>query len=49
MRFGNVYSVSFNARLSTAIYPDFVNKDCWNGRKTGRGLLTGSPRVESTV
>jgi hypothetical protein len=41
MKSGNVYRAIRNARLSTAIYLDFVDKDYWNERKVGLGLLTG--------
>lgn len=46
MKFGNVYSVIGSAVLSTATYLDFVDKGYWNERKAGRGLHTGSPRVD---
>jgi hypothetical protein len=45
MTFGNVYNTIRNAALSTVICLDFVDKDCWNERKTGRAWPIGSPRV----
>lgn len=47
MNYGIVYKVIIREVLSTVIYLAFVDKDCWNGRKTGTGLLIGSRRVES--
>jgi hypothetical protein len=38
MRFGIVYRTIPSAVLSTAIYLDFVDKDCWKGPKAGREL-----------
>jgi hypothetical protein len=38
MKFGIVYRTIISAVLSTAIYLDSVDKDCWKRRKAGREL-----------
>lgn len=45
MKFGLVYRTIRNAVLSTAIYPVFVGKDCWNERQAGHAWPTESPRA----
>jgi len=41
MKFGNVYKPVQRGVLSTVIYPDCVDKDCWNGRMAGSVWRTG--------
>ena len=46
MRFGIVYTTIISGVLSTAIYLDFVDKDCWKGRQVGPELRIELLRVE---